>query len=229
MKTKLFFLLLFITTFISCKKVVDVTETEVNAVQKVLNFYNGKCLRSKGFKIKNSINSRNFELEMSESELLEHNSTKLKLHSANIAYLFYSNLKDEKNNYDEIIVKVNLKNGSSEEFIYTSKELQEVENLQIEVLKINELIVNKDYENLALQFESSINIDKENVAELFNSLEKQYGKILKTQFQGFELVETNNYGKVTKIGEALMLKNINPSMNLIFSRENKKLISIEFP
>lgn len=213
---------------LSCKNTVDITETEVNAVQEVLNYYNGKCLRSKGFDLKNGVNLKNFELEMSDSELLEHNADNLKFDSGNIAYLFYSNLNNEKSNYDEIKVKINLKNGNSQNYKYTSQELLEIENLQPQINKINELILSKNYEELALQFENSVKIDKESIAALFAKIEKQYGAIKKTQFQGFDFKEINNFGQITVIKQALVLDKINASMIMAFKR-NGKLITIEFP
>jgi hypothetical protein len=90
----------------SCNKVTE-TENEINAVQEVLNFYNGECLKSKGFEKNNGVDKHYYEIEISKSEFLNQSPDKLKSHSANIAYLFYSNLKNEKSNYDEIKVKIN--------------------------------------------------------------------------------------------------------------------------
>ena len=74
--------LLFLTLIItSCKKEIGVTEKEVNSVQQVLNFYNGECLRHKGFQTKNGETKTYFELEMSKSSLLESNAKKLIPHS----------------------------------------------------------------------------------------------------------------------------------------------------
>jgi hypothetical protein len=213
--------------FISCIN-TGVTVKEEKAVQQVLNFYNGECLRSKGLKSENGNNKSYFELEMSKSELLNAKSKNLKTHSANIAYLFYSNLDEEKKNYQEIKVKIVLDNETNQEFSYSNIELSEIEKLQPTLNQIIEKITKKDYEKLLGSFDKSINIDTKKVGNLFLTLENQYGKINKVQSQGFEFRETNNYGKVIVIKSAVIFGKTALSMNLIIKRENSKLISIEF-
>lgn len=212
----------------SCNKITE-TENEINSVQAVLNFYNGECLKSKGFEKGNGVDVQYYELEISKSELLNQSPDKLKSHSANIAYLFYSNLKNEKSNYDEIIVKINLSNGESQSFKYADKELNEIEKLQPKINEIIEYIKTDDYRNLAKQFDDSIRIEEKTISELFTSLQSKYGKIKKTQFQGFQFEDSNNFGKIIIIREALVFEKITASMNLIFNRKTKKLISVEIP
>lgn len=214
--------------FISCNNATSVTVKEENAVQQVLNFYNGECLRSKGVKSENGNNKSYFELEMSKSELLNAKSKNLKTHSANIAYLFYSNLDEEKKNYQEIKVKIILDNGTNQQFLYSNIELSEVEKLQLYRNEIIDKIIGKEYEKLLSLFDKAINIDAKNIKNLFATLENQYGKINKIQSQGFEFRETNNYGNVIVMKEAVVFEKIVLSMNLIIKRENSKLISIEF-
>ncbi|WP_310555480.1 hypothetical protein [Flavobacterium sp.] len=220
--------IIILLNFISCNN-TGVTAKEENAVQQVLNFYNGECLRSKGLKSENGNSKSYFELEMSKSELLNIKAKSLKTHSANIAYLFYSNLDGEKENYQEIKVKVILDNGTNEEFTYSNLELLEIEKLQSFINQIIEKITKKEYEKLLISFDKSIDIEAKSIENLFSTLENQYGKINKeVQFQGFEFRETKNYGNVIVIKQALIFGKTALSMNLIIKRENSKLISIEF-
>lgn len=213
--------------FISCNN-TGVTVKEENAVLQVLNFYNGECLRSKGIKSENGNNKFYFELEMSKSELLNAKSKNLKTHSANIAYLFYSNLDEEKKNYQEIKVKIVLYNGTTQEFSYSNVELSEIEKLQPYLNQIIAKISKKEYEKLLISFDKTVDIDAKNIENLFATIENQYGKINKIQSQGFEFRETNNYGNVIVMKEAVVFEQTVLSMNLIIKRENGKLISIEF-
>lgn len=212
----------------SCNKVTE-TENEINSIQAVLNFYNGECLKPKGFEKHDGVDLQYYEIEISKSELLNQSPDKLKSHSANIAYLFYSNLKNEKSNYDEIKVKINLSNEESQSFKYAYKELNEIEKLQPKINEIIEYVKTDDYKSLTKQFEDSIRIEEKTISELFTSLQSKYGKINKTQFQGFQFEDSNNFGKIIIIREALVFEKITASMNLIFNRETKKLISVEFP
>lgn len=220
---------LFLTLIIiSCKKDIGVTEKEVNAVQQVLNFYDGECLRHKGFKTKNGETITYFELEMSKSSLLENNAKKLKPHSGNIAYLFYSSLDDEKSNYNQVRVKINLQDGTSSEFSYSDKEIGEIENLMPKIDNISDLTKNKDFESLTKLFDKSIELETSQIAELFNNIDNQYGILKQSQFQGFELLDTNNFGQVIKANVVQVREKVALTMVLIFKRNNQNLIAIEF-
>lgn len=220
---------IFLTLIIvSCKKDIGVTEKEVNAVQQVLNFYDGECLRHKGFETKNGETKTYFELEMSKSSILENNSEKLKSHSGNIAYLFYSALDDERSNYNEIRVKINLQNGTSSEFLYSDKEIEEIEKLIPKINQISELLKNKKYENLLGLFDKTIEIEISELTKLFNNLESEYGIVKQSQFQGFEFKDTNNFGQVIKVNVVQVREKVTFTMILIFNRNNRNLISIEF-
>ncbi|MCI2230425.1 hypothetical protein MC378_14695 [Polaribacter sp. MSW13] len=219
-------ILTLITT--SCKKDVGVTDKEVNSVQQVLNFYNGECLRHKGFETKNRETITYFELEMSKSPLLESNAKKLIPHSGNIAYLFYSSLGDEKSNYNQVRVKINLKDGTSSEFSYSDKEIEAIENLMPKIDNISELITKKDFETLTKLFDKSIELETSQIVELFNNLDNQYGIVKQSQFQGFEFKDTNNFGQVIKVNIVQVREKIALTMALVFNRNNRNLISIEF-
>lgn len=220
-------LIIILFNLISCNN-TSITVKEENAVQQVLNFYNGECIRSKGVKSENGNNKSYFELEISKSKLLNTNTKDLKTHSANIAYLFYSNLEEETRDYQEIKVKIILDNGVNQEFVYSEVELLEIEKLQPYLSQIIEEVTKKDYEKLQTLFDKTINIETKSIENLFTTLEKQYGKINKIQQQGFAFRESSNYGNVIITKNALLFGKTALSMNLIIKEENSKLISIEF-
>ena len=223
-------LTLLILTLIStsCKKDIGVTDKEVNSVQQVLNFYEGECLRHKGFETKNGETITYFELEMSKSPLLESNAKNLKAHSGNIAYLFYSSLDDEKSNYNQVKVKINLQDGTSSEFSYSDKEIEEIENLMPKIDNISDLIKKKDFDTLTKLFDKFIELETSQIAELFNNLDNQYGIVKQSQFQGFEYKETNNIGQVIKVNVVQVREKVALTMVLVFNRNNRNLIAIEF-
>jgi len=221
-----FLLLTFL--IVSCKKDIGVTEKEVNSVQQVLNFYGGECLRHKGFESKNGETKTYFELEMSKSSLLENNSERLVPHSGNIAYLFYSSLDNEKSNYNQVRVKINLESGTSSEFTYSDKEITEIEKLMPKINQISELVASKKYENLLGIFDKTIELEISNLTGLFNNLESEYGIVKQSQFQGFEFKDTNNFGQVIKANVVQIREKVALTMALVFSRNNRNLIAIEF-
>jgi hypothetical protein len=225
---KKFVFLLFLVSFFSCNKISE-SQIEVDAVQEVLNFYNGECKKSKGISLVNGKKLNNYQLEISNSELLNQDAKYLKFHSGNIAYLFYSNLNEEKSNYDEIKVKINLSNGESHDYSYSDKELIEIESLNSKLIKIEKFIKEKDFESLSSEFDETVNVESKNIEDLFVALENQYGKASRLQFQGFEFADSNNFGQLIVVTEALMLEKVNATILLIFNRKTKNLIAIEFP
>lgn len=93
----------------SCNK-IEASKTEVEAVNKVIQFYSGQVNRSIGFKIANGKKANYFELQVSKSDLLNNEQRYLTEQAGNVAYIFYTNLKEEKSNYNEIRVKIDLDN-----------------------------------------------------------------------------------------------------------------------
>lgn len=221
-------LILVVIFTVSCDNSNKVTKKEVNAVQQVLNFYGGECLRNKGIRLENGNNISYFEIEISKSKLLNIDSKNIKSHSANIAYLFYSNLGSEKSNYREIKVKVILSDGSNQEFTYSDVELNKIVELESYLKEITNKIVSKNYRGLSILFDKSINVDSLSIEKLFSSLEEDYGEIKIAQIQGFENKKTNNFGDVLLIKVALVSEQKPILMNLIIKKDNSKLISIEF-
>ena len=220
---------LFLTLIIvSCKKDIGVTDKEVNSVQQVLNFYDGECLRHKGFETKDGETKTYFELEMSKSPLLESYAKNLNPHSGNIAYLFYSSLGDEKSNYNQVRVKINIQNGTSSEYSYSDKEIEEIEKLIPQINSVSKLIEKKDFNTLTKLFDKSIELETKVITELFQNIERQYGTVKKSQFQGFEFKDTNNFGQVIKVNVVQVREKVALTMLLVFKRNNRNLIAIEF-
>jgi hypothetical protein len=225
------FLFFVISLLFSCKKEENTninTSIEYNAIQNVLNFYGGKCIKSKGYLYDNGNEKKYYEIEISNSELLNKKINDLKIHAANIAYLFYSNLDNDKDKYQEIKVKIVLNDGRHEEFSYLSDNLIEIENIQPILNQIIDKIKKKKYDDLITTFDKSINIEVKSLEDLFSILENQYGKIGLIQLQGFEFRKSNNYGEAIIINQAVIFGKTALSMNLIFKRKDNKLITIEF-
>nr|WP_199001720.1 hypothetical protein [Flavobacterium sp. ASV13] len=212
-------------SLISCKK-NESTTNETEAVQQVLNFYNGECKKSQGVIFKNGENESFFELEMSKSELLNSDSNNLKSHSANIAYLFFSNLNEKV--YDDIKVKINLSNGQSQEFSYSNDELIEIKKIEPFLKKIITQIISKDYIELKKSFDKTVNVNSNSLENIFNKVEKEYGLIKKNQFQGFEFKKAKQFGDVIVIKEALIFEKIALKMNIILKKNDSKIIALEF-
>lgn len=210
---------------------VGVTETEAQAVQSVLEFYGGVCNRYKGFKSENGKTDTYFTLDMSESELIESYSNLLKLPASNIAYLFYSNLDDEQDNYTHVKVKINLSNGRSREFSYKAEDLKEIENL-IPVLQIaSEKIKSQDYKGLLSQFDKDIasTLSADQMKTYCTYYDSAYGKIDMTQFQGFAFFEGKDDNRpLARLAGIMIRENTNTPISFNIDRESRKIVTMKY-
>ncbi|HLU84829.1 MAG TPA: hypothetical protein VKZ45_05095 [Vicingaceae bacterium] len=210
---------------------VGVTETEVQAVQSVLDFYGGICNRHKGFEAKNGETDTYFELEMSQSELVESYSNMLELPASNIAYLFYSNLNDEQDNYTYVKVKINLSNGQSHEYSYSARDLKEIESLTPLLQSITDKIKAQDYEGLISQFDKNIasNLTSEQLKAYCVPYDSAYGRVDNTQFQGYSFFEGETDNRpLAHIAGIMIRENENTPISLFIDRKSKKVVTMKY-
>lgn len=211
----------------SCGK-VGVSKTEVKAVDKVIEFYGGQVNRIIGFNMKNTKKITYFELKISKSQLLNNDQKDLAGHAGNIAYLFYSNLKDEKPNYQEIKVSIDLQNGESRNYNFSVSDLKEIENLMPFVNKTNTFIRNKDYKGFAETFSAKFSADEKDLKSLFDELHTRFGEIKEIQFQGFSFAEDPKVGPYILVKEVLVLDKEAGRMYLNFDRRTKEILGLTF-
>ncbi|WP_332454619.1 hypothetical protein [Chryseobacterium aquaticum] len=217
----------------SCNK-IEVSKTEVEAVDKVLQFYDGQVNHSIGFKIANGKKANYFELQVSKSDLLNNEQKYLTEQAGNIAYIFYTNLKDEKSNYNEIRVKIDLDNGTSQEYNFSTTELKEIEELYPEIEKTNNfirdadyksLIRDADYKSLATQ-NGEIGVTENSLKNVFDQRKSEFGNIKQIQNQGFSFHKSEYRGDFINVKEVILFDKNAEDMILSYDRKTKKLIAI---
>ena len=165
----------------------SVTESEFNAVDSVLKFTGGVCQREKGFEGLGEERRDYFRLIL-ESEGLESYNGYLEMPASNVAYIFYSNLSEEdKNKYEDIKVILKMPSGTSDEYIYTTSELDEMIKIEPTFNTFHENVINLAYsENIKLFSEDAIFDDtEENLVLEYTDLEKKFGTVSQNVFQGF--------------------------------------------
>lgn len=206
--------------------VVNPTDTEVNAVQKVLDFYGGVCKRGRGFSTDNGETQKYFNLEISQSKSLDGFSDMLELPASNIAYLFYSNLNDEQDNYTYIKVKIKLSNGQSHGYYYLVPELKEVETLTPLFKLTFEKIKVKDYPGLLSHFDEAVASDltPELLEEFCTPNDSALGVVDTAHFHGFAFFERETDKKsMVVLGGILAREKGNTPLTILIGRESKKM------
>lgn len=218
--------ILILLIIFSCNK-IGVSKTEVEAVDKVIQFYGGQVNRSIGFKIANGKKANYFELQVSKSDLLNNEQRYLTEQAGNVAYIFYTNLKDEKSNYNEIRVKIDLDNGTSQEYNFSTTELKEIEELYPEIEKTNNFIRDADYKSLATQNgEISVGITENKLKDIFDQRKSKFGNIKEIQNQGFSFHKSVYRGDFINVKEVILFDKNAEDMILSYDRKTKKLIAI---
>jgi len=220
---------LILITLFSCGK-TQVSEVEVKAVDQVLMFYGGKVERFIGVNSENGNKIDFFELKIKESNLLNSDINWLDEHAGNIAYLFYSNLNNEKTNYDEIRVTIEVGKNESHKYKFTGKELKEVETFYTEIQKTNNYIKNADYSSLVNQFNKKIEVNENEINKLFTKIKSEYGEIKNIQIQGFSFDRDEEFGNYVRFKVGVIQEKISATMVLSYSRgETKELVGLYFP
>lgn len=222
--------ILLIATLTACNNTL-VTDTEVEAVQKVIDFYGGECLRHKGFETRNGKTETYFLLEMSQSELIESYSNVLEIPASNIAYLFYSNLKGEQNNYTHVKVKINPSSGKPYEHSFSATDLKEVEKLVQVIQNVSDKIRSKNYEGLLSEFDEEIasSLTMDQLQQFCSEADTTYGDVNATQFQGFSYFdsEEDNRALVHLLG-IMIRQGKNTPISLYIDRHSKRVVTLKY-
>lgn len=156
---------------------INITDNEDNGIKEILNFFGGKC----NYEVRTSISTNEgtkkyFVLELSQSEVIEKQAAIAQMSASNIAYLFYKNLKTERNNYNEIHPILIFKDGQKMTFKYLTKQLQRVEKRMNLAYKIVSFLKNRQYDDIQTRLNNIV-------------LRRTTGKTISTAFNIDELIE----------------------------------------
>jgi len=216
--------------FTACNT-IGMTDAEVQAVQKVLDFYGGYCESHKGFETDNGETETYFELQMSKSELIENYSNMLALPASNVAYLFYSNLKEGRDNYTYIKVKILLSENQSYDFSYSVNDLSEVQNLVPVLQTASDKIKAQDYAGLIGLMDTSVStsLTVGKLEAFCMPYDSAYGAVTQTQFQGYSFFESEkDQGTYAHIAGIMIREKQNTPISVFIDRKSKKVMSMKY-
>jgi hypothetical protein len=174
---------------------VSITDNEDKGIKEILEFYGGYCEYSVGMVSSTKQEDiKYFELKVSKSDAIEKYSNVLQMPASNIAFLFFRNLKNEKENYDEIRTVILLKNGKETTFIYSKKELKIVEERIPSIQLIVEEIKKKNFQAVG-GFINNKSMDNHIKSDLIKNLEKinaRFGEVEEFLPYGFRFQKDKN-------------------------------------
>jgi hypothetical protein len=181
---------------------VSITDNEDKGVKEILELYGGQCKYAVGFE--NS--KRYFELELSGSDIVEKQSEIAEMTASNVAYTFYKNLKDEKNNYVEIRTVLVFADSQKLSLAYPTRQLELIQKKMQVASKIVELIKKRDYTALrsAISDDEHLTYDKDVLIENMKVADIQFGNVT-TGFTpyGFRIQQAKNGMKILHISGAI--------------------------
>lgn len=168
---------------------LSISNNEDKGVKEILSFYGGYCKYAIGYSASTREGKKKyFELEISKSDIIEKYKNVVEMPASNIAYLFYRNLKNEKNNYDEIHTVIIFKDKSKVTLDYSKETLAIVDNKMNVVEKLVNLLKRKNYEGIKpfLKPDTTyIHYDKDELVSNLTKVELQLGTIKEFLPYGF--------------------------------------------
>lgn len=186
---------------------MSITDNEDKGVKEILDFYGGECKYSVGSSDLGEGRKKYFVLEMSKSKAIEKYTNAVEMPASNIAYLFFHNLKEEKNNYDEIQTIIHFDDNSKMDFKFPKKDLELVDAKMSTVQKFVTLLKNKDFEQIKLMLvvdTSFLRYNKNEVVANLAKVEPQLGTIQKFLPYGFRLRKLDNGKEFLHISGVLL-------------------------
>ena len=187
---------------------VSITNNEDNGVKKILDFYGGYCKYAIGASASTDDGKKKyFELELSKSRGLEKQRATPALIASNVAYIFFSNLKEERKNYDEIHTVLIFADGKKETFEFPIQQLQLVENRMAVVNKIVALIKEKNFEALRPMLAESdlFPHDENQIIASLKAVDPQFGNVTEGfRLFGFRINKTKYGAEIVHIAGAVI-------------------------
>ncbi|WP_411812624.1 hypothetical protein ACLB9Y_06130 [Chryseobacterium scophthalmum] len=226
MKISKILIFLSLITLSSCNK-VRTTSEDKKSVEEVQKFYGGYVETNKGIETFNASSNNYFEIIIKDSKLIDKQPQRAISNAANIAYIVFKNQNIE--NYDIIKTKIILPDGTNISKSFTKTELQEVKDIYPELEKFNSYLINKNYKGIIDMFDSRFKPEDKIVYEGLSTIDSKLGEIKRIQFQGFEFIDDSNLGHTILIRQVAERNETFPFINVVFNRNTKKLLNIEFP
>nr|WP_315241134.1 hypothetical protein [uncultured Flavobacterium sp.] len=144
MKRTTFFLICIVLFSCNEKKIDHEIKPDNNKfndeqLQKIGHFYQPEKMTTRPIKLYINSEKKNFEIDIYNSDILKKDKENLKLHSDKIALLLKNHLLKNNVIYNDIIVRIYMKNYGKQSFQYTDQELIQIENQKNKTIRRNKL------------------------------------------------------------------------------------------
>lgn len=176
-------------------QLLKISDNEDKGIKAVLTAYGGYCeyLLGKSVDSKDG-NDKYFKLKLSKSDLVENYKSHPKILASGIAYTFYSNLVEEKNNYTEIHSVLIFNDGNEVTYEYPASTLEKVYQKMNIVDSVVQAIKSKDFNNLKpiLDNQSIFKYDKDELIRSLKKIDLEFGNVKSFIVHGFKIDKLEN-------------------------------------
>ena len=180
--------------FISCKP-LNVSEKESEALNEIASLYGGTCKHIIDLNASPKYGkTKCFEIQIENSEFLDENAKWTEMSAANIAYVFFTFVKDEKQKYSSIKSSIYTNRGKVS-FDYSIDTLELVYNKMAYVRQVVSLLKHHRYEKIEALLRPEIlltNEDKPKFISELKSVDPGFGEIIGFTPAGFRFSYPEN-------------------------------------
>ena len=180
--------------FFSCKQ-ISVTKKESTALNEIANLYGGSCTYKINLDAISKYNkTKCFEIQIENSDFLNENEKWTEMYAANIAYVFFTFIRDEKQKYSSIKSSI-FANQAKASFDFSIDTLEMVYNKMAYVNQVVALLQHRDYENIEALLKPGVLLaaeDKPKFIDELKSVDSVFGEIIEFTPAGFRFSYPEN-------------------------------------
>jgi hypothetical protein len=187
-KIKTFSVIATLFCLLSCSD-LKVSQKETTAANEIAGLYGGTCTYTKNVAASSKYGkTKSFELEISNSDFLNENIQFAEMFASNMAYIFFTNVKPEKQKYDHIRSSIVYRNGSKAFFDYSFDTLELVTKKMAYVNQVISLFNRDSAEKIIQELKPGVFKNEKEKAVYFSKLKSAdttFGKIVGFTPTGF--------------------------------------------
>lgn len=186
---------------------ISTTKNENKGIDEILEFYGGQCKYAVGTSASTDKGViKYFELEVSQSEVIEKYANIAQMPASNVAYLFFDNLQADNNGYDEIHTVLVFNDGEKMKFTFPTNELQTVKERIESIEKIVEHIKTGNFEAIKpmLNPNSILKYDKDELITNMAKVDSGFGEVKEFLPYGYRINNTQTGKDILHISGVLV-------------------------
>ena len=181
--------------FTSCKQ-LKVSEKENAAIKEIASLYGGTCTYTINLTASTKYGKmRSFEIEIENSDFLNENVKWTEMFAANMAYVFFTFIKDEKTKYNSIKSSIVYRDHGKASFDYSIDTLEMVYDKMAYVRQIVDDLMHHNYDKIYAMLKPGVFLkeeDKPKYLSELRALDSTFGDIIDFTPAGFRFNHPEN-------------------------------------